>query len=82
MKKLLSIIILGLLLSVNAFAATVEDFKCTPKKTEQKEQAKKDINFRLISTKNEKIKFLTYDFENIISLVILKSKSVLKQFKN
>ena len=82
MKKLLSIIILGLLLSVNAFAATVEDFKCTPKKTEQKEQAKKDINFRLISTKNEKIKFLTYDLENIISLVILESKSVLKQFKN
>ena len=83
MKKLLGILVLGLLLSGNAFATTVEDFKCTPKKTEQKEQAKKDINFRLISTKNEKIKFLTYDLENIISLVvILESRSVLKQYKN
>ena len=82
MKKLLGILVLGLMLGSNAFAATVEDFKCTPKKTEQKEQAKKDINFRLISTKNEKAKFLTYDLENIISFVMLESKSVLKQFKN
>ena len=83
MKKLFSIIfVIGLLLNGNAFATTVEDFKCTPKKTEQKEQAKKDINFRLISTENEKVKFLTYDLENIISLVMLQDKSVLKQFKN
>ena len=70
MKKLLSIIVLSLLLNGNAFATTVEDFKCTPKKLSQKhsDKAKNDYNFMLVSTNSETQKYVTYNIEDNVAM--------------
>ena len=79
MKKLSIYVFLVLMLCSNAFAATVEDFKCTPKKTSQKEQAKKDLNFRLISTQSEKQKFVTYNNKDDVAMAWIYNEEFLKQ---
>ena len=79
MKKLFLYVFLGLLLSSNAFAATVEDFKCTPKMTSQKEQAKKDLNFRIISTQSEMQKFVTYNNKDDVAMAWFYNEKLLKQ---
>ena len=79
MKKLPLYVFLGLMLVSNVFAATVEDFKCTPKKTSQKEQAKKDLNFRLISTQSEKQKFVTYNNKDDVAMAWFYNEKFLKQ---
>ena len=79
MKKLFLYVFLGLLLGSNAFAATVEDFKCTPKETSQKEQAKKDFNFKLISTQSEKQKFVTYNNKENVAMAWIYNEELLKQ---
>ena len=79
MKKLFLYVFLGLLLASNTFAATVEDFKCTPKKTSQKEQAKKDFNFKLISTQSEKQKFVTYNNKENVAMSWIYNEELLKQ---
>tara|TARA_B100001123_G_C15302396_1_gene1021477 strand:- start:1573 stop:2148 length:576 start_codon:yes stop_codon:yes gene_type:complete len=79
MKKLLGILVLSLLLSSNAFAATDEIFKCTPKVTSQKEQAKKDLNFRLISTQSQMQKFVTYNDKDDVAMAWFYNEKFLKQ---
>ena len=78
MKKLLGIIVLGLLLSVNAFAEKIESFKCTPKKTSQKHQAKNDLNFMLLSTNSEIQKFVNYNIEDNTALARVYNEEFLK----
>ena len=81
MKRLLAylFLVLGLLLSVNAFAEKIESFKCTPKKTSQKHQAKNDLNFTLVSTKSEHQKFVTYNIEDNVAMAWVYPEEVLKQ---
>ena len=78
MKKLLAILVLSLLLISNAYAEKIESFKCTPKKTSKKHQAKNDLNFMLVSTKSETQKFVNYNIEDNTALARVYNEEFLK----
>ena len=79
MKKLFSIIfVIGLLWCNVSVAETIESFKCTPKKTSKKHQAKNDLNFMLVSTKSKTQKFVNYNIEDNTALARVYNEEFLK----